>query len=547
MEAASAMTENIILPLDAQEATLEKVGGKGANLARLARAGHPVPGGFLITTKAYRSYVDSNDLKGRILAKLEGMQADDPEDLKEVSDAIRAWFSEGTIPSETDTALTDAYDSLGRKPVAVRSSATAEDLPDMSFAGQQDTFLNVIGNEDLSKAVVDCWSSLWTARAIGYRARNGIDHGEVELAVVVQEMVESEASGVTFTANPVTGVRSETVIDATLGLGEALVSGQVEPDHYVVDTTTNTIISKTLGSKEVAIRGEVDGGVATIQEDAGERQALSDSEILALALMGRKVAAEYDFPQDIEWAWADGKLYLLQSRPITSLFPLVEGMEREPLRVLFSFGAVQGMLGPMTPLGKDAIRLLFAGGASLFGYSLTHETQGVIKFAGERLWGDLTDVIKSTIGNKVARKALPNIEPSLAQALGNLWDDPRLQPGRPRLRTIWRLVRFALSTLRRALPNMLDPEGKPAHIVEWFEREIVAFGKKGLVKGDVKTKLTRRVALFRELFYGFPRAAPPFGSVMIPGMASFNILTQLASLSLGKFPQPSNPWSSFTT
>ena len=523
------MNAKIILPLDAQDATLEMVGGKGANLARLARAGHPVPGGFLITTEAYRSFVDSNDLKGKILPKIEGIQADDPEILKEVSDTIRAWFSAGTMSSELVTVLSEAYDAIGRKPVAVRSSATAEDLPDMSFAGQQDTFLNVVGDEDLSKAVVDCWSSLWTARAIGYRARNSIDHGEVELAVVVQEMVESEASGVLFTANPVTGVRSETVIDATLGLGEALVSGQVEPDHYVVDTTKDGILSKALGDKAVVIRGEADGGVVTVRENAGELQALPDEQILALVQLGGRVATEYDFPQDIEWAWAEGKLYLLQSRPITSLFPLVEGMEADPLRVLFSFGAVQGMLDPMTPLGKDAIRLLFAGGSSVFGYRFTHETQRVIKIAGERLWGDLTAVIKSTIGNKVARRALPLIEPSFAQALGDVWNDPRLQLRRPKLKTIWRLVRFALSTLRRALPNILDPRGKSANIKEWFEHEIAAFGKKGLVTGDIKTKLTRRVALFRELFYGFPRAAPPFGTVMLPGMVSLNILTQLTS------------------
>src|SRR6185503_3426662 len=156
---------------------------------------------------------------------------------------------------ETESAIRAAYAEFEDKPVAVRSSATAEDLPDLSFAGQQDTYLNVIGIDQLIGAVISCWSSLWTARAIGYRIRNGIDHNNAALAVVVQEMVQSDSSGVLFTANPLTGLRSESVIDATLGLGEALVSGQVEPDHYVIDTLSNTIVSKRLGEKKISTCG----------------------------------------------------------------------------------------------------------------------------------------------------------------------------------------------------------------------------------------------------------------------------------------------------
>ena len=213
--------------------------------------------------------------KHEILGMVAALQPEDPTEMQAASRAIRGWFAGSSLSPELAAALREAYATLGQPPVAVRSSATAEDLPELSFAGQQDTFLHVIGAEALLEAVVRCWSSLWTARAIGYRARYGFPHGEVALAVVVQEMVPAEASGVLFTANPLTGVRTQTVIDATLGLGEALVSGQVEPDHYVVDTAKGEILEKRLGSKAIAIRGAEAGGVTATRQAAAQRQALS--------------------------------------------------------------------------------------------------------------------------------------------------------------------------------------------------------------------------------------------------------------------------------
>src|SRR5512138_2916380 len=251
----------LILPFTSPEATLESAGGKGLNLVRLTRAGFAVPRGFIISTDAYREFVETNRLLPVIQSAVTNVSAEDAEALERASLPIRAAFSAGKMPEGIESAIRAAYADLRPQtmddgpssvvhrpsPVAVRSSATAEDLPDLSFAGQQDTYLNVIGGEPLLQAVIDCWSSLWTARALGYRIRNGIDHQEAALAVIVQEMVQSESSGVLFTANPLTGLRSESVIDATLGLGEALVSGQVEPDHYVVDTLHKKMITKTLG------------------------------------------------------------------------------------------------------------------------------------------------------------------------------------------------------------------------------------------------------------------------------------------------------------
>ena len=317
-----------ILPLASEHASLPLVGGKGANLARLAQADLPVPGGFTITTQAYHTFAAANGLAERIPAVLSTGLLETPDACEDASARIRDLFRQGSVPADLAAQILDAYAGLGRPAVAVRSSATAEDLPEMSFAGQQDTYLNVIGADALLQAVVACWSSLWTARAISYRERNGVAHADVALAVVVQQMVESEASGVLFTANPLTGRRSETVIDATVGLGEALVSGQVEPDHFVVDMSTGQIIGRTLGAKALSVRSRPGGGTVTVQEDPKAPPSLSAAQIQALATLGQQVSALYDdTPQDIEWALANDTLYLLQARPITSLFPVPAGTD----------------------------------------------------------------------------------------------------------------------------------------------------------------------------------------------------------------------------
>lgn len=224
-------------------------------------------------------------------------------------------------------------------PVAVRSSATAEDLPHASFAGQQDTYLNVIGADAVLDAVRRCWASLWTDRAVAYRAANGIDHGAVRLAVVIQEMVQSEVAGVMFTANPVTGRRREAVIDASLGLGEAVVSGAVNPDHFVVDTATGEITERRLGDKRLAVRSLAGGGVEYVEAPASftgaaEKACVTDALLRALAELGDRVERHYGTPQDTEWAIdSDGVLWLTQSRPITTLYPIPRHAEpsAEPL------------------------------------------------------------------------------------------------------------------------------------------------------------------------------------------------------------------------
>ena len=513
------------------EATLDTAGGKGANLARLTRAGFDVPPGFIISTEAYRAFVMANDLQTVILSALENLSVDEAGALDQASDLIRAVFSKGIIPVETETAIRDAYGNLNGAAVAVRSSATAEDLPDLSFAGQQDTFLNIIGEDELLEAVIRCWSSLWTGRAIGYRIRNRISHEDAALAVVVQVMVQSDVSGVLFTANPLNGLRSESVVDATFGLGEALVSGQVEPDHFVVESTSGKLTGKTLGAKKVSTRGKAAGGVENIVEEAAARQTLSDTDIQKLAALGSQIQKEYGTPQDIEWAFAEGKLYLLQSRAITSLFPLPAS---DGFTIWFSFGAVQGVLAPITPLGSDTFQCVFAGGAQIFGVHVTYDEQQVLVPAGERLWIKVSDFLRHPLGRRLFSAVLGYIEPSIGQILRGLVDEPQLSAGQGRFRlsTGWRLIRFALPVLGRFIRTMHNPEKARADFDGLIDRELSKAHVS--VSGDVHERLVQRLDFMKaRMTNAFPVLLPRFIPVLGPGMGMLNLLTLLTTENAG--------------
>jgi pyruvate,water dikinase len=315
------------LPLDGAEATLERVGGKGAALARLAAAGLPVPAGCQLTTAAYRRFVAFNDLQAVIAGALADVSTDDPAGLERAAATIRARFEAGTLPDELAAAIRQAYARLGddQTAVAVRSSATAEDLPGLSFAGQQESYLNVRGEAALLEAVRRCWGSLWTARAIAYRQRMGVGQQAVTMGVVVQVMVPAEVAGVLFTANPTSGDRDELVINASFGLGEAIVAGRVTPDSYVLERDSLEPKNVVLGSKELQIVPAAGGqGTAEQAVPASRRaeQALALPLLRELAGLGLRVEAlAGGVPQDVEWAVADGRCWLLQARPITSLPP----------------------------------------------------------------------------------------------------------------------------------------------------------------------------------------------------------------------------------
>ncbi|HKX13894.1 MAG TPA: PEP/pyruvate-binding domain-containing protein, partial [Propionibacteriaceae bacterium] len=301
---------------------IDQAGGKGANLGELTRAGLPVPPGFVVVTEAYRAYIIEHQLADKIAAL--AAPTDDPAAYDEASGQIRALFS-NEISDTLRTEIAEAYAILGEDvPVAVRSSATAEDLPEASFAGQQDTYLNVRGLDDLLVAVRDCWASLWTARAMAYRARQGIDSATVSLAVVVQQMVDAEAAGVMFTANPSNGRRDQTVISAAWGLGESVVSGAVNTDNVVVRKPDGTVLSSEIADKAVMTSyAEQRTEERLVPAELRRRPVLSQAEAAQLAGYGTRIENHYGAPQDIEWAQADGRFWILQARPITAL-PEVE-------------------------------------------------------------------------------------------------------------------------------------------------------------------------------------------------------------------------------
>jgi phosphohistidine swiveling domain-containing protein len=315
-------TNPLILKLDSPDATLESVGGKGASLARLAAAGLPVPPGFHITTHAYRRFIDENHLADAILSAARQARADDPATLDGASAQIQALITPGVIPNDIAALIRKWYAELGADdpPVAVRSSATAEDLPEMSFAGQQETYLNVRGGDNVLEAVKRCWASLWTARAIGYRVRNNIPPEDVALAVVVQKLVPADAAGILFTANPVTGARDQTVINAAWGLGEAIVGGHVTPDTFIVNKETGAHESQEIADKEVmAVRSPKGTREEPVPPDKRKKSTLSPNQVIELSRLGMKIEQIYERPMDIEWAMQNGHFFILQARPITAL------------------------------------------------------------------------------------------------------------------------------------------------------------------------------------------------------------------------------------
>jgi pyruvate,water dikinase len=313
---AERVHTDLVVPLRAVgRDDLGRAGGKGANLGELITHGFPVPDGVVITTDAYTAVVEWAGLGEKIVAWLAA--GDDA--------AIRDGFATVALPDDVRRAILDAYAGLGGPaeedpPVAVRSSATAEDLPGAAFAGQQDTYLNVVGRDAVLDAVRRCWGSLWTQRAIAYRRRLRIDPAEVRIAVVLQRMVDAETAGVMFTANPVTGDREQIVVEASSGLGEAVVSGLVTPDRYTLEAAGG-ILSWSPGRREVVITGASGGGVTRTTGDAAAVRRLPDAVLGELARLGTAVAAHFGRPMDLEWAHAGGRVHLLQARPMTAVPP----------------------------------------------------------------------------------------------------------------------------------------------------------------------------------------------------------------------------------
>ncbi|CAM3726080.1 PEP/pyruvate-binding domain-containing protein [Nocardiopsis rhodophaea] len=354
---------NVISLTEIDASMIALVGGKATGLGEMVASGERVPPGFCLTTAPYTS---------------------------------------GVLP---EAELVEAYERMGGGRVAVRSSATAEDLPDASFAGQQDTVLNVEGTEDLITAVRRCWDSLNSERAIAYREANGIDHDSVHMAVVVQRMVDARAAGVLFTANPLTGSRSEMVVDAATGLGTAVADGTVDADHYVLSRTGPTV---------------------------AENGCLSLAQLDELREAGERIQERFGSPQDVEFAFdGDGTLWLLQSRPITTLFPLPEPADLPQPRLYLEVGNIQGMLRPFTRMGVSTMMVMLARWCRHYGIKIDpYSSSSPVAVIGGRLYMDLTDVMHSKLTRASVPEGMAIYGPRVRPAIEQMLDDPRFAPRR---------------------------------------------------------------------------------------------------------------------
>jgi rifampicin phosphotransferase len=464
-------------------------GGKAVNLAELIAAGFPVPDGFCVGTPAYAQAAAAAELD----TLLDSALADSGSDL---AARARAALLATPVPAGVAAAVTEAYTALGdRGPVAVRSSATAEDLPGASFAGQQDTYLNVVGVDAVLDAVRRCWASLWTDRAVAYRADAGIPHAGTQLAVVVQRMVDAQVAGVLFTADPISGRRTRSVLDAAPGLGDAVVSGAVDPDHWVIDERT-------------------------ITQGPDAAACLADRQVRGLVDLGRRVEAHFGVPQDIEWALdGAGALWLTQARAITTLYP-VPPSRRPGLRVHLNFTLAQGLTRPLTPMGLSAFRVVSATLAEVATGRAVDPMVGPAAFgvAGGRGFVDLTAALRNPVG----RRAVPLVfdvmesrsavvvrgllagEPTLASATGSVlsgW----LSFARPVLRILVRYRMPALAAL--ALIRPAAARGKVAARGAEL-RARIAEPMTGADIDSAQARLAHVVATLRAILPIMPRTVP---------------------------------------
>ncbi|WP_372405866.1 rifamycin-inactivating phosphotransferase [Streptomyces luteireticuli] len=393
------------------------VGGKGAHLGGLSRIeGVRVPPGFCVTTEAFRRVMAEEPSIGEQLDRLSRLSPDDREAIGTLSAQIRRTIEGIAIPGDLAAAITRALArSGGQAAYAVRSSATAEDLPTASFAGQQDTYLNVVGPTAVLQHISRCWASLFTERAVTYRRRNGIDHRTVHMAVVVQQMVFPHAAGVLFTADPVTGNRKVATVDAGFGLGEALVSGLVNPDVFTV--RDGEVVAKSIAAKQRAVHALPSGGTQEVAIDARRqgRPALTDAQVVRLVQLGRRIEAHFGHPQDIEWCLVDDDFRIVQSRPITTLFPIPETGDREN-HVYVSVGHQQMMTDPMKPLGLSMWQLT--------AMVPMHE-------AGGRLFVDVTRRLAPPAGRAALLDLMGRGDPLVRDALETVLDRDDFVPTLP--------------------------------------------------------------------------------------------------------------------
>jgi len=494
-----------VLPFEAIDAgDLPLVGGKGANLGEMAGAGFPVPPGFCVTTVAYRAFLAADPDVDAIYTALDEVDPQELETLRRAGQQVRAHLAAVETPPAVAAAVLDAWRAAGPDHAyAVRSSATAEDLPGASFAGQQETYLNVRGADDLLESVHRCWISLFTDRAILYRIQNGFDHRDVQLAVVVQRMVEPDVSGILFTADPVTNNYTVASIDASYGLGEALVAGLVSADLYKVDKRTLRETEARIAEKKLAIWPLPDGGTVQrpVEEPQRSARALPPEETLALAELGARIEEHYGQPQDIEWAWAGGQIYILQSRPITSLYPLPEPRPQDPaLHAYLSMGHPQMMTDPMKPMGLATLRLLLPFGRP----SDSVEYNPFVDVAGGRIYLDGTPLLLHPLGRRAILGFLTVADALMVDGLKGVVERPDFKQRAKGVKIV-ASTRGILSWLALIMGGVVadlwfrNPDGRADEVTAWCDGMVAEARAEldGAAPGGERLTVARRLIATR--------------------------------------------------
>ncbi|SHN63814.1 phosphoenolpyruvate synthase [Desulfitobacterium chlororespirans] len=520
---------------DIDQKDLPLVGGKGANLGEMTKAGFPVPDGFCVTTTSYQEFLNINNLHEYIA---ETIKDADLDTIKPIGSAIRERLRMAEIPQSVKEAVLQALQKSGTQHYyAIRSSATAEDLAFASFAGQQDTYLNIKGEEEVLDALRNCWASLFTDRAILYRMQNGIDQEKVYMSVVIQRMIFPEVSGIMFTADPVSGHRGLISIDAGYGLGEALVSGLVSPDIYTFNKASGQIQSKSIAEKKLAILPVPGGGTekVAITGEKATRQVLDDTLIQDLAALGKTIEQHYGCPQDIEWCLSSGlsshgspTLSILQSRAITSLYPLPAPLPQDnALHVYISLNHIQVMTDPISPLGIDMLRLMlpFDKGAR------SAEEYQRVKEAAGRVYIDISEILALKTARKVFPLFFKNVDALAAEAMAELINRPgftdRIKKNEETARAF---KHFFKPIVLKAIQNILfkKPEGAIQSVNEYIEHR-VRDAEKAIEQakpGTDRLEAIRRTADFTADFRNLlPR--------LMPAIASFKALEHWEEKLLG--------------
>ena len=520
---------------------LSLVGGKGANLGEMIKAGLPVPEGFVVLVEGYKKFVQENGLQNEIcrLITEAGAINDNQDALKLKTANLQERFERGKIPAEIKNEIDQVYEYLEEPRVAVRSSATAEDMPGASFAGQYSTYLNIAGKEELHQAIKKCWASLWNERAVSYRTRQNIDDTGLAHGVVVQRQINSEKSGILFTANPVNGRRDQVSLSSSWGLGEAIVGGEVDPDQWVINKKDGDTVDEYIATKKVqTARTESGTELTAVEKERQDEVTLEWEERKKLLDLACRVEEHYGFPQDMEWAYEGGRFYLVQTRPVTALFPMPEPEDTDDkLHVYINISLYsQGMHEPFTPLGLDLFMRMYLNVGRRMNRRYLREPALWNKSAAGRLFFDITELIKlKKVQGKLKTNPMFNKDPVTIDIIMHLLERESEALYKPRTAVIktvkgfftkvnpW-IIKYIFTSIPKLLYGKFFPGKALTRAFKYGDKVMadIERSKEGLDSRKDKLEFIERTSPDYILFIAF--------EIMFYGIVSLNYFDQARNL-----------------